>query len=167
MAINQNAVTQEKQPKDLRYRRQFFPEADSMVFNTGEKGFVPVPIILRKLLRHLTPPELRVLIYLHLRASRHGICYPTFDEIVHELGLTGKKNLLPHLRSLEDKRFIATHSSGGRTFFLIYDPRVAIRHLMAEGAISEQESFEINELYVDLNQVQIETSPPEPELKHT
>jgi hypothetical protein len=159
---DQNSAISEKQPKDLRYRRQFFPEADSLVFNTGEKGFVPVPIILRKLLKHLTPPELRVLIYLHLRASRHSICYPTFDEIVHELGLTGKKNLLPHLRSLEDKKFIATHSSGGKTFFLIHDPRVAVRHLMAEGALGEQELFEINELYTDLNQVKIETQSPEP-----
>jgi GNAT superfamily N-acetyltransferase len=58
-----------------------------MVFDVAEKGFVPVPIILRKLIRHLTAPELRVLIYLQLRASRYGICYPTYDEIVHELGL--------------------------------------------------------------------------------
>src|SRR5208282_6882880 len=91
-----NSVLLPKQPKDLRYRRQFFPDADEKIFSTAQKGFIPVPIILRKLLRHLTAPELRVLIYLSLRASKHGICYPTFEEIVHELGLTGKKNLLPH-----------------------------------------------------------------------
>src|SRR5215813_6801621 len=100
-----------RQPKDLRYRRQFFPDADDMIFRTSQKGFIPVPIILRKVLRHLSPPELRVLIYLSLRASKHGICYPTFEEIVHELGLTGKKNLLPHIRSLEEKHFISTRSS--------------------------------------------------------
>ncbi len=64
-----------------------------MVFDVAEKGFVPVPIILRKLIRHLSAPELRVLVYLQLRASRYGICYPTYDEIVHELGLMGRKNL--------------------------------------------------------------------------
>lgn len=139
-------------PKDLRYRRQFFPNAENMVFDVSEKGFVPVPIILRKLIRRLSAPELRVLIYLYLRASRYGICYPTYDEIVHELGLTGRKNLLPHLKSLEQKRFIATHSAAGRTFFLVHDPRVAIVHLLETGGLTEQELFEINELYADLNQ---------------
>ena len=141
-----------KTPKDLRYRRQFFPDAEGSVFSVSEKGFVPVPIILRKLIRHLSAPELRVLIYLHLRASRYSICYPTYDKIVHELGLMGRKNLLPHLKSLEEKRFIATHTATGKTFFLIYDPRVAIAQLLATARLSQQELFEINELYADLNQ---------------
>ena len=147
-----------KTPKDLRYRRQFFPNSDGMVFDVAEKGFVPVPIILRKLIRHLSAPELRVLVYLQLRASRYGICYPTYDEIVHELGLMGRKNLLPHLKSLEQKRFIATHTAAGKTFFLIYDPRVAIAHLMDAGKLTEQELFEINELYADLSQKPVASS---------
>jgi hypothetical protein len=123
-----------------------------MVFDVGERGFVPLPIIFRKLLRFITAPELRVLVYLHLRASRYAICYPTTDEIVHELGLTTKKNLLPHLRSLEQKCFIAMRSSGGKTFYLLYDPRVAIRHMIGTGALAESALFEINDLYADLNQ---------------
>jgi hypothetical protein len=142
----------DKQPKDLRYRRQFFPNADELIFDTSRKGFVPLPIILRKALRHLTSPELRVLVYLQLRASRFGICYPTLDEIVHELGLTGKKNLLPHLKSLEEKKFISRHNAAGKTFFLVHDPRVGLLHLAAVGELSEQEAFEINELCADLNQ---------------
>jgi hypothetical protein len=145
-------VETKKIPKDLRYRRQFFPNAENMVFDVSEKGFVPVPIILRKLIRYISAPELRVLIYLYLRASRYGICYPTYDEIVHELGLMGRKNLLPHLRSLEQKRFIATHSAAGKTLFLVHDPRVAIAHLLETGELTEQGLFEINELYADLNQ---------------
>lgn len=148
-----------KTPKDLRYRRQFFPQADGLVFDVAQKGFVPMPIILRKLIRHLSAPELRVLVYLQLRASRYGLCYPTYDEIVHELGLMGRKNLLPHLKNLEQKRFIATHTAAGKTFFLIYDPRVAIAHLMETGELTEQELFEINELYADLSQRQVAFSP--------
>jgi hypothetical protein len=64
----------------------------------------------------------------------------------------GRKNLLPHLKSLEQKCFIATHAAAGKTFFLIYDPRVAIAHLQRTGEITEQQLFEINELYADLNQ---------------
>jgi hypothetical protein len=157
-------VENPKTPKDLRYRRQFFPDAEGLVFNVSEKGFVPVPIILRKLIRHVSAPELRLLIYLHLRASRYGICYPTYDEIVHELGLMGRKNLLPHLRSLEEKRFIATHTAAGKTFFLIYDPRVAIAQLLATRRLSEQELFEINELYADLNQKPVAPTQRQPAL---
>jgi hypothetical protein len=154
-AVTEVEVESKRVPKDLRYRRQFFPDADKTVFDVSEKGFVPLPIILRKLIRHLSAPELRVLIYLELRASRYGICYPTYDEIVHELGLMGRKNLLPHLKSLEQKRFISTHTATGKTFFLIHDPRVAITHLLAGGGLTEQELFEINELYADLNQKQV------------
>lgn len=141
-----------KEPKDLRYRRQFFPDAETLVFDTKHKGFVPLPIMIRKLLWYLTAPELRALVYLHLRASRYGICYPTLDEIVHELGLTSRKNLMPHLESLEEKRFISMHSAAGKTFFLIHDPRIPIEHLASKGALSTQQLFEIDELYKDLGQ---------------
>jgi DNA-binding MarR family transcriptional regulator len=141
-----------REPKDLRYRRQFFPEAEKLVFETKHKGFVPLPIILRKLLPHLTAAELRVLIYLYLRASRYGICYPNIDEIVHELGLTSRKNLTPHLESLAEKRFIATRAASGKTFFLIYDPRVPIEHLTEKGILTKEQQDEIDELYKDLRQ---------------
>lgn len=150
--------TKPREPKDLRYRRQFFPDAEKLVFDTKRKGFVPLPILIRKLLPHLTSPELRVLIYLHLRASRFGICYPTLDEIVHELGLTSRKNLMPHLESLEEKRFISTHSAAGRTFFLVHDPRIPIEQLAARGGLSAQQLFEIDELCKDLGQPTL--SPP-------
>jgi hypothetical protein len=150
-----NEEKQMKTPRDLRYRRQFFPEGDQLVFKVSEKGFVPVPIILRKLLRYLSAPEVRVLLYLHLRASRYGICYPTIDEIVHELGLTTKKNLVPHLKSLEEKRFISIRATGSKTFYLIHDPRVAIRYLVESGKLKDADLFEINDLYADLNQASV------------
>ena len=144
-------------PRDLRLRNQLFPDADGLVFKTAEKGFVPVPIILRKLFRFLSTPEVRILLYLHLRSSRYGLCYPSADEIVHELGLTSKKNLLPHVKTLEDKRFISTRSSANRTFYLLHDPRIAIRHLLVAGVIQEEDLFEINDLYADLKQTQVKS----------
>lgn len=141
-----------REPKDLRYRRQLFSDAETLVFDTARRGFVPLPIILRKLLRHLTPPELRVLIYLNLRASQYGICYPTLEEIVYELGLSARKNLTPHLKSLEEKKLISTHTAGGKKYFLVHDPRVGLQHLAAEGKLSEEELYEVNELCEDLKQ---------------
>jgi len=141
----------EREPSDLRYRRQFFPDAERLVFNTERRGFVPFPIILRKLMRHLTPPELRVFIYLQLRASRYFICYPTLEEISYELGVN-RKNLTPHLKSLEEKRLISTHTAAGKKYFLIHDPRIAIEHLAAQGKLKDEEIFEINDLYQDLHQ---------------
>jgi hypothetical protein len=148
--MNDELVT--KEPKDLRYRKQFFPEAEKLVFDTRGKGFVPLPIVLRKLLRHLSAPELRVLIYLQLRASKYGICYPTVDEMVHEIGLASKKNLLPHLDSLAEKKFISTANSGTKRLFLVHDPRVPIKHLVESNKLDERELFEINDLLRDLGQ---------------
>lgn len=141
-----------REPRDLRYRRQFFPNGEKLVFDTARKGFVPLPILLRKLLRHLTPPELRVLVYLHLRASKYGICFPTLEEIVYELGLSSRKNLTPHLKSLEEKKLISTHTAGGKKFFLVHDPRVGLEHMAEHGKLQEGEVYEINELCEDLGQ---------------
>ncbi len=138
-------------PKDLRYRDQYFPDADSIVFETAKKGFVPLPIVLRKGLRVLSAAELRVLIYLMTRASKYGICYPTLEEIAYDLGMNGRKNLTPHLRKLEEKHFIKTHTASGKKFFLILDPRIALERLAKAGLINHDQVFEINELLNDLN----------------
>jgi hypothetical protein len=143
-----------KDPKDLRYRRMFFPEAEKLVFTTAGAGFVPLPILLRKLMRHLTAPELRLYVYLYLRASRYGICYPAQDEMLHELGLASNKHLRPHIESLVDKHLISTHSAPetGKRFYLVHDPRVAIEHLARSGKLRKEEIFAINDLCEDLNQ---------------
>jgi hypothetical protein len=145
---------QAKEPKDLRLRKQHFPKAEELVFDR-KRGFVPVPIILRKLLRHMSAPELRVLLYLQTRCSKYFICYPTLEEIAHDLGLNGRKNLTPHLAALEKKKFISTVTASGKKFFLVHDPRVAIEHLVETGEINEDELFDINELRRDLQQAEI------------
>ncbi len=146
------ADQQQREPKDLRYRRACFKDGDKLVFDTAKKGFVPLPIIMRKLLRHLSAPEWRILTYLHLRCSRYGICYPTLEEIAYELGLSGRKNITPHLRSLEDKRLISSNTMAGKKYYLVHDPRAAIEHLAAHGKLNEGEMAEINDLYEDLHQ---------------
>src|SRR6266700_1118630 len=142
----------QREPKDLRYRRTCFKDGDKLVFDTGKKGFVPLPIIMRKLLRHVSASEWRILTYLHLRCSRFGICYPTLEEMAYELGLSGRKNISPHLKSLEDKRLISSNTMGGKRYYLVHDPRVAIEHLAAHGKLNEGEMAEINDLYEDLHQ---------------
>ena len=141
-----------KEPRDLRYRKLYFPDAESLAFDTARKGFVPLPILLRKLVRHLSAPELRVLVYLHLRASRYGICYPTQEEIAFELGLQGTKNLSPYIKKLEGKRMISTKTSMGRKFYLVHDPRVGLQHLANTGQLTPEELEEINNLCADLGQ---------------
>src|ERR1017187_3342093 len=156
-------TNQAKEPKDLRLRKQHFPKAEDLVFDR-KRGFVPVPIILRKLLRHISAPELRVLVYLQTRCSQHFICYPTLEEIAHDLGLNGRKNLTPHLKALEKKKFISTVTAAGKKLFLVHDPRVAIEHLVQTGKITPDELFDINELRGDLGQdpITAEFKPPEP-----
>jgi hypothetical protein len=141
-----------REPKDLRYRKLYFPHADAVAFDTARKGFVPLPILLRKLMRHLSAPELRVLVYLHLRASKYGICYPTQQEIAFELGLEGTKNLSPYLKKLEAKKLISIKTAMGKHFYLIHDPRVGLQHLVNVGEIGPEELEEINQLCLDLGQ---------------
>jgi hypothetical protein len=144
-----------KDPKELRYRKLYFPNADEVAFNTSRKGFVPLPILMRKLMRHLSTPEFRVLVYLHLRAGRYGVCYPVLQEMVFELGLGSTKNLSPYLRSLAEKKLISSKEVLGRTYYLVHDPRVGLQHLASEGTISGEELDAVNELCSDLGQATI------------
>lgn len=148
-----------KEPKDLRYRRLHFPNAEGLVFDTSKKGFVPLPIMLRKLMRHLSTPEFRVLAYLYMRVSKYGICYPTQQEIAYELGLEGTKNLAPYIRKLEAKNLISTKMAMGKLFYLVHDPRHGIQHLVDAGEIGPEELEEINHLCMDLGQPVIAETP--------
>lgn len=150
---------QPNEHRDLRLRKQYFPNAEELVFDTGNKGFVPMPIIMRKVMRYLSAPELRVLLYLQTRCSRYFICFPTLEEIVHDLGLASRKNLTPHLKALEKKKFIATATGGGKKYFLVYDPRVAITHMVETHQINEDDLFGINEVLRDLKQKAITAKP--------
>jgi len=149
----------EREPRDLRLRNQYFPEAKNSVFDTGKKGFIPMPIIIRKLMRHLSASELRVLVYLQTRCSRYFICYPTLEEITYDLNLASRRNLTPHLKALEKKKFIATITAEGKKYFLVHDPRVAIIHLVESGEIDENELSEINRVFDDLKQSVITAKP--------
>jgi len=141
-----------KDPKELRYRKLHFPDADRVVFNTSRRGFVPLPILLRKVIRHLSTPEFRVLVYLHLRAGRYGVCFPPLQEMIYELGLGSAKNLSPHLHTLEQKQLISSKEVLGRTFYLVHDPRVALEHFASNDTISGAELDSVNELCFDLGQ---------------
>ncbi len=159
MATQKESDASAREPKDLRYRKQYFPGADKVVFDTKRKGFVPAPIVLRKILWFLSAPEVRVLLYLMLRASQYFICYPTEEEIAHDLGMKGRKNLTPHLRGLESKHFIKTHNASGKKFFLINDPRIAIEQLVQEGKVDDGHLFDINELLQDIHREPISKVP--------
>jgi SOS-response transcriptional repressor LexA len=117
---------------------------------------------MRKLMRHLSAPEVRVLVYLQTRCSQYFICYPTLDEIAHDLAMKGPRNVTPHIKALEKKKFIKTASGGGKRYYLVCDPRVPITHLVETGNISEQELFEINQVLRDLNQETIPAAIPKP-----
>ena len=155
-------ISQAKIPKDLRYRKLHFPDADAVVFDTARKGFVPLPILLRKLMRHLSAPEFRALVYLHLRVGKYGICYPTQEEMAFELGLGGTKNLVPYLKKLEEKKLISTKISMGKKFYLVHDPRIGLQHLIDTGEMRAEELEELNQLCFDLSQQPFEAQQPLP-----
>ena len=149
-------VKSAKEPKDVRYIRKLFG-AEHRTFDTRRAGFVPFPIVYRKLFRKITPPQLRVLLYLCTRMSRYGLCYPTYEEIAHDLGLEGRRNLTPHIKALEESKFISTRTAEGKKFYLVHDPVVAIEHLCQTGRLSANELDEINDLLETLKQPEIST----------
>lgn len=144
-----------RQPRELRYRSQFFPRAEERVFKTAGGGFVPLPILLRKMFRYLTAADIRILIYIYLRSGQYGLCYPPLDEMAHEIGIS-RKNLIPRLRQLEEAELIAIRKSGGRNYYLIYDPRIALGKKISEGGVAEEDFLRINELCEDLGLDQFE-----------
>jgi hypothetical protein len=139
-------VTPTPNKKDLRRRTQYFPNGDKLIFDKSKKGYVPLPILMRKAMRYVTPPELRVLVYLQTRCGPEMICYPAIEEIAHDLGLTGTKNVTPHIRGLEKKKFISTMTRAGKKYFLVHDPAVAIEYLVKDGQIPAEDLEDINEL---------------------
>lgn len=128
-----------------RLASEIFGDWAAKKFDTASRGFVPLPILLRSLIRHLSLPELRTLIYLHLRANRHGYCFPTVSEIGADVGVNPKR-LPAQLRSLTAKGFIEMSERRGRTYFLLLDPSLTVRRLVATGSIDEDELRAINEL---------------------
>jgi|SRR5579872_1778895 len=135
--------------RDVRYR-QLFPDADTLTFIPARGGFVPLPIVLRKLLHVLSPPQLRVLIYLMTRCSRHGIAYPTTDEIARDLGLRNKRLIEQCIIALQNCHFVSIREADGRRVFLLHDPAVAATRLARDGRISARDLAEIEGLLADL-----------------
>lgn len=81
--------------------------------------------------------------------------------------MKGRKNLTPHLRSLEKKHFIKTHTASGKKFFLIHDPRIAIERLAQSGPLNDEQLFEINDLLVDLKQEPVSKTPKKEASAHS
>jgi hypothetical protein len=158
MSTTPTNPSQPKEERDLKLRNRHFPEAEKIIFDKTKKGFVPMPILMRKAMKYLSPVELRVLVYLQTRCSRFMICYPTLEEIAHDLDLAGRRNLTPHIKSLEKKKFISTATGEGKKFFLVHDPAIAIIHMVEDGTISQDQLYEINGLLGDLSREKIVAS---------
>jgi hypothetical protein len=89
------------------------------------------------------------------------ICFPTLEEISHDLNLKGTKNLTPHIRGLETKKFISTATRAGKKFYLVHDPAIAIAHMVETGKVPMTELDDINELLHELKRDPITAVPPQ------
>jgi hypothetical protein len=132
--------------KDLRYRQRCFPQADGEVFDPKTGGYIPLPIITRKLLKYLKDAELRIWIYLQLRAGPEFICYPTYEDVLRDCGLRSKGTVSKAIRCLEANGFIRSHTDEGTRRYLIRDVRFAASRLNEKGIMSVDELEEINDL---------------------
>lgn len=155
-------MAESRKPKDQRYRDRCFPNAQQEVIKTKTGGFVPLPIISRRLMKYLSNAELRVWLYLQTRASKFFICYPLYEEIMRETGLSSKGTISKAVRSLEKWGFITTRNDGGTRRYLIRDPRLAAQRMTELGDMSVDELEELNDLLEQLGQPIIEPPKPRP-----
>jgi DNA-binding MarR family transcriptional regulator len=139
-------ATTQRPSRHERIRNEAFPDAAGEVFDTKTKGFIPIPIEFRLLLRHLTTAQTRLLLYLHLRSGKEGVSFPTVEEIAHDIGVGTPKHIRPLVTELERKGFIRTAYKRGRTYYLALDPAIAIRKLIHLSEMSEEQLREMNEL---------------------
>lgn len=139
-------ATKQRPSRGERIRNEAFPESAALVFDTKSKGFIPIPIEFRLLLRHLSTAQTRLLLYLHLRSGKEGVSFPTIDEIAHDLGVGTPRHIRPLVSELERKGFIQTAQKRGRTYYLALEPAVVIRRLLRLNAMSEEQLREMNEL---------------------
>ncbi len=151
-----------RQQRDERYRERCFPGAEQEVFDTSKGGFVPLPIITRKLSRYLSDAELRVWLYLQTRASRWFVCYPTYEEIMRETGIRSRGTISKAIRSLEKNGFIKSHNDDGVRRYLVRDPRLAAKQLAELGEITPEKLEDINDLLEQLKQPLVEQSRRQP-----
>jgi hypothetical protein len=136
--------------RNLRIRERLFASADQFVFNNKTGGFVSFPILFRRLLKFMKPKQVELLIYLWLRSDKHGLCFPGFDEIAHELGQKSVPRLKKTARELESLKLIETRNSKGRTYFLVGDPRHGLHKMYQDGKIQESEIEDANDLLEQL-----------------
>jgi DNA-binding MarR family transcriptional regulator len=101
---------------------------------------------MRRLLKHLKPKQLEMLVYLWVSTDRYYLCYPTVDEIASELGLENTSRVKKTIRELETASLVQTRTSQGRMYFLVLDPRHALKKLHHDGELGGDELDEINEL---------------------
>ncbi len=156
-------MKQERTPRDLRYRDRCFPGAAEEVLEPKKGGFVPLPIITRKLLKHMTDAELRVWIYLQTRASQWFVCYPTYQEILSESGVRSKGTISKGVHGLERKGFIRSYNDRGVRRYLVRNPRLAAMKLFELGELAIEEFEEVNDLLEQLRQPILEQPVRKPQ----
>ena len=116
-----------------------------------------MPIIMRKVMRHISAPELRVLVYLQTRCSVLHL-FSTLEEIVHDLGLLAAEPDAALEGAGEEK--VHFHRDSGRQEILPgARPLRRNRYLVETGKINENELAEINRVLEDLNRTPITATP--------
>ena len=151
-------MTTTKRNPDQRYRDRCFPGADKEVFVTKGGGFAPLPLISRELLRHLKGAELRIWVYLLTRGGPQSICYPAYENIMREAGVT-KGTITKALHRLEKIGLIRTYSDKGTRRYLLRDPRLAVERLYELGEITKDDLEDANDLLHKIHRPLIEARP--------
>lgn len=131
-------------------------------FDPKGAGFVPLPMILRRLQFLFSPRGWQVYCYVLMRAGPSGIAWFELGEVAFDLGFKSLPKLAPYIRELVDAGWVVTASSKGKHYFMAVDPLQVIERLKAASRLSEERLEAIEELLDALRPARARAAVPAP-----
>lgn len=138
--------------KMQRVKDEVFP--DIAVFDTDDRGFVPMPAVLRLAHPLMSPREWMVLTSVMMRLGPAHVTSFQLDELCYDMGYHHKGKLRGVLNSLQDLGFLVARKHRGREYFCVPDPVKVLATIASEkpASIDDERLAAINELLVTMGQ---------------
>lgn len=139
-----------------RVRERLF--ANIPTFDTKEKWFAPMPMLLRTVLGSFRAREWQALSWIYMNCRREGLCAFSLEELGSALQFKSKPKLREMLRDLERRHWIVRAEEHGTEYYLIRNPLDAIRANVRSGKIAGKTLDAVNDFLVSY----LKTEPLEP-----
>jgi hypothetical protein len=150
-----------------RLRERLWPDAETITFDQTHRGFSPLPLVFRVLIRafrqdqdFLKRGDFLVLTALYtFREGPLNMVAPDLDELAYTLGLSSRHKVTEPLARLRDMGFLREGKDGLRTWYLLCDPVHAIPQLHARGLLTLDDLHRVNDILDASGRAQVQIPP--------